>query len=740
MGYCKDPFHMNRQAKKGMKHMESIFKFGVGIAAAAAKEAKAQQRAYAKQEAAYQRYLLQEERNRIREIKQNEAYERRMERERAKAERERQKAAILQSKQQEQERLELEISSIEDENELWTNLHSYCNSIITINDINSALEKCKQERENLKSKGLFKTEYPKKLDSEIIAQKEADAKYDLKSLERLVKESKERLGCITFTATEPTLDSIRQELTEQAKSTIKSFWPWKQNRLRNEFVNSQIDSVYTERHNSWKTEEKEYLDSIKEAAEVLKKFECELSEKLQAKKDFVQNRTKELFDSEIESWTEERNNFFDLYQKNLQNAIDGDKEYIINAINASFALDPDELPIEYFVDVAYDEVNERLLVDLDLPEIEDIPERKIVITPTGKKSIRQKSQTDLRSDYAHCVFGLGIYVADMIFNTSLKIKDVEISAFTQRKDNNSAVPTDQYVYLVNFSRDLFSRIDFSRLSSVQIMDFFCHHFNMTKGFDLKQIDLSTAYSKMETFVTADYDEYIKKLPKKESIITQTNITEKNKSATSSPTSTIKNDEPVVTFSKAKQFLSNIYEFIDKLSKDAGLNKHANNLDGVRITWTSGNMKGDADTNTYRGRLFFCVAVDLYRSLTSMRINKSILTPSVYSFAVYGMKIYGNVDLQYYTLSRYENVYHSLYEMFDPMASKVPTFEKYFMLSEVIGDYEKDLSWHNQYIQLMEEYINIIRDAVINDKTLVTNIDSFITKLNQQGLKISAHTR
>ena len=105
-----------------------------------------------------------------------------------------------------------------------------------------------------------------------------------------------------------------------------------------------------------------------------------------------------------------------------------------------------------------------------------------------------------------------------------------------------------------------------------------------------------------------------------------------------------------------------------------------------------------------------------------------------------MKIYGNVDLQYYTLSRYENVYHSLYEMFDPMASKVPTFEKYFMLSEVIGDYEKDLSWHNQYIQLMEEYINIIRDAVINDKTLVTNIDSFITKLNQQGLKISAHTR
>ena len=139
MGYCKDPFHMNRQAKKGMKHMETIFKIGAGLATAAAREVKAQQREHARQQAAQQRFLLQEERNRLRLIKDNEAAMRRAERERAKAERERQRLAVQQAALEAQERLEAEIAQIEEENELWTNVHSYSNSIVTVEDINQEL-------------------------------------------------------------------------------------------------------------------------------------------------------------------------------------------------------------------------------------------------------------------------------------------------------------------------------------------------------------------------------------------------------------------------------------------------------------------------------------------------------------------------------------------------------------------------------------------------------------------------
>ena len=66
MGYCKDPFGMNRRASKSLN---SILNAGVRAAKAWEREAKAQQRARERQQAAHERYLVQLERNRIRAIK-----------------------------------------------------------------------------------------------------------------------------------------------------------------------------------------------------------------------------------------------------------------------------------------------------------------------------------------------------------------------------------------------------------------------------------------------------------------------------------------------------------------------------------------------------------------------------------------------------------------------------------------------------------------------------------------------
>jgi uncharacterized protein len=81
--------------------------------------------------------------------------------------------------------------------------------------------------------------------------------------------------------------------------------------------------------------------------------------------------------------------------------------------------------MEYFLDISYDDATGKVTVDLDLPEIEDMPQNKIVVNPSGKRSIRSKSQTNLREDYANCVCGLSMYVAGIIFNTCLKIQEVE---------------------------------------------------------------------------------------------------------------------------------------------------------------------------------------------------------------------------------------------------------------------------------------------------------------------------
>ena len=502
--------YSRKSTRNADKFISGLFKVGASMASAYAKEAKRQKREQARQVAAYNRFLVQQEREEIRQIKQHEMAMRRAEREREKAEREREKAAKLQAKLDEQKRVEEDIASIEDNNYLWTNVHGFINQIVTLDDANEVIAKCDYEQNNNVNDGYFKTAYPTDVQAKKTAHKEADSKYDVEAAKKEVNTAKMKSAALVFNEQEPTKDDIEYELEAEAKEMISAFLPWKQSRLRREYVNNHLESRFDEAFNEWSKKREDYLEKKNKLDDLATTKKKELDELIKNKDNYIQTRAKELFDQDIKTWEAERDEFYESLRQNMQNLIDGDKNYVIAAISSLF---PDEeLPMEYFVDFTYEEERGKVMVDLDLPEIEDLPDRKIVLTPTGKKSIRMKGQTDLRSDYANCVFGLSMYVASAIFNISLKVNEIEISAFTQRKEANSAVATDQYVFIVNYTRDLFSTIDFSRLSSIRIMNFFQHHYNMTKSFDMKQIDLSTAYDKMEEFLPADYNSFISTLP------------------------------------------------------------------------------------------------------------------------------------------------------------------------------------------------------------------------------------
>ncbi len=434
MAYRKDPFGMTRSANRTLN---SMFKVGTNVVKAMAREAKAQQHAYEKQQIAYQRYLAQVERNRVRQIKEQEAAARRSEREReaatrreererAKAERERQKAAILQAKIDEQQRIEAEIKSIDDENELWTNIHKYIDDIITIEDVKAAISNSLIERSNLQSNGLFTEEYPKEDDFRAAAEAEAKSKFLIQDYESAVRDRQNKYntaeGNYNYLLKDgPKRETIISELTEKAANEIKSFWPWKAKRLRQEYVDERINACFTERYKAWQKSVEDYKNLKEKASHQLDESKKALTEQIAQRETFVKNKTSESFKTEVEKWTKERELFFDSYLKAMNRLLDGDKEYVLKAINDSFADDAEELPMEYYLDISYDESTGVVKVDLDLPEIEDIPEKKVVVNPSGKKSIRGKTQTNLKEDYANCVCGLSMYVAGIIFNTCLKI-------------------------------------------------------------------------------------------------------------------------------------------------------------------------------------------------------------------------------------------------------------------------------------------------------------------------------
>ena len=85
----------------------------------------------------------------------------------------------------------------------------------------------------------------------------------------------------------------------------------------------------------------------------------------------------------MNEWRSERDEFYDSFKQNFQNVIDGDKDYVITAIDSVFP--DDELPMEYFVDAVYDEANGKVYVDLDLPEIEDVPNQKITLRRLARR-------------------------------------------------------------------------------------------------------------------------------------------------------------------------------------------------------------------------------------------------------------------------------------------------------------------------------------------------------------------
>lgn len=732
-------------AKKSKSGLKTLAKIGTALAKAHTQYQREQKRAAREAErraAAYNRMLIQNERERIRRIKQSEVAIRRAERERAKAEREREKALKLRQKLQEQRRFEEEVSDIEDDNFLWTNVHSFIENIITHDDVNDALSKCDYEQSNDIQDGFF--DKPKPLLNIFVTQvqKEADCRYDVLAAEQSYKAAYENYQSLSFDESEPTIEGVSDQLMDEASDSIKTFFPWKQKKLRREYVSQNLNSRFEELHSEWQSKKDAFKERETYLLGIVQRNEKKLNDLKESRDEYIRTRPKDLYNKELGLWKTERDNYYNNLRETFQNVIDGDKDYVISAIDSIF---PDEeLPMEYFVDAVYEESTGKVYVDLDLPEIEDIPDQKIALTSTGKKSIRQKSQTDLRSDYAHCVLGLAMNVAFSIFNVSLKIKEVEIMGYTQRKEDNSAVATDQYVFVINFDRETFSKIAFKKLSAVQIIDFFKHHINLSKSFVMKQIDLSSAFDKMDAFAVADYDDFKRSLPMGQPLSKPSSSASKTQNKPSTPstsnhssTNVYVDDAPIEAFDKASQFMLKMYGFIDRLSKDYGVNRHAENLDGVRITMSGGNFPGDGNTSTYRGKLFFCSIIDLFRCLIKMQVNMDGLTPPNYALARYALKIFGQLDFQYYSISTVEKSYRSFVDMMKPMDAGIPVPTHVFLLTEVLCDYEKDLTWHKQYLELIGEFIDIVKSTVHSNTTSRVRVEFFRRQLKSKGIQLPA---
>jgi hypothetical protein len=115
------------------------------------------------------------------------------------------------------------------------------------------------------------------------------------------------------------------------------------------------------------------------------------------------------------------------------------------------------------------DAGKSVVLDADLPEIEDMP-RKITALPKQgyKLTVKELKGKALHELYARHVYGVGFRLLGEVFATLPTVERVTLSAFTQRAAPDTDHQSDTYIYSVRVTPDDWAWINFTNLAAVDV--------------------------------------------------------------------------------------------------------------------------------------------------------------------------------------------------------------------------------------------------------------------------------
>lgn len=113
----------------------------------------------------------------------------------------------------------------------------------------------------------------------------------------------------------------------------------------------------------------------------------------------------------------------------------------------------------------------RVFLDVDLPEIENIPNKTATFPARGYKlSIKEMSATQVQKLYMRHVHGIGFRIIGETFAVLPVAEEVVLSAYSKRPDPATGKIRDDYLYSVRVKRQDWEHIEFSRLDSIDVIE------------------------------------------------------------------------------------------------------------------------------------------------------------------------------------------------------------------------------------------------------------------------------
>ena len=128
-------------------------------------------------------------------------------------------------------------------------------------------------------------------------------------------------------------------------------------------------------------------------------------------------------------------------------------------------------PRETSVTFQIEEHGEKVLLDVDLPEVENMPKKTWAPAARGfKLLVKDISESRIRQIYVDHVHGIGFRLIGEAFAALPRCNEVVLSGYSQRADPKTGRIRNDYLYSVHVSRGQWERINFHGLHDVNVVD------------------------------------------------------------------------------------------------------------------------------------------------------------------------------------------------------------------------------------------------------------------------------
>ena len=156
-----------------------------------------------------------------------------------------------------------------------------------------------------------------------------------------------------------------------------------------------------------------------------------------------------------------------------------------------------EWPRETTVSFEVNETGTSVMLDVDLPEVEEIPTEQTTVAARGWKiNTKTRSDTQRRKEYMTHVHAIVFRLIGESFAALPTVDQVVISGYSQRADKASGQIDDEYLLSVKVLRYEWSKLNFENLSSLDLP-------SCLESFDIRRKMTKTGqFSPIEPFSVA----------------------------------------------------------------------------------------------------------------------------------------------------------------------------------------------------------------------------------------------